>query len=110
MFSLLYSSCKRDTILAFAADRRSAVRRAAAAPLLLGARRAAIDRYCLPAVNQPNAAAAVDRWDRRTDGRTPDLYIDPASYFANSVNNCGRPIGWAKLAWPQTHDHNSVKS
>jgi len=60
VFSLLYSSCKRDTILAFAADRRS-VRRAAAAPLLLGARRAAIDRYCLHAVNQPNAAAAVDR-------------------------------------------------
>jgi len=51
VFSLLYGSCKRDTILTFAAGRRSVVRRAAAAPLLLGARRAAIDRYCLPAVN-----------------------------------------------------------
>jgi len=26
--------------------------------------------------NQPHAAAAVDRWDRQTDGRTPDRYID----------------------------------
>jgi len=43
------------TLLAFAADRRATVRRAAAAPLLLGARRllqahrAAIDRYRLSA-------------------------------------------------------------
>jgi len=35
---------------------------------------AVIDRYLLPAgrsaANQPHAAAAVDRWDRQTDGRT----------------------------------------
>jgi len=33
---------------------------------------AAIDRYLLQthAANPPTAAAAVDRWDRQTDGRT----------------------------------------
>jgi len=36
------------TLLAFAADRCAAVRRAAAAPLLLRAGRAASDRYLLP--------------------------------------------------------------
>jgi len=53
---------------------------AAAAPLLLGvqnllqAHRAAIDQYRLPAggrhaANPPHtAAAAVDTWDRQTDG------------------------------------------
>ena len=55
------------TLLAYAADRR-----AAAAPLLLGAGRAAIDRYLLPAgrtaANPPHAAAAVDSWDRQRDG------------------------------------------
>ena len=30
--------------------------------------------------NQPHAAAAVDRRDRQTDGRTPDRYIDPAPH------------------------------
>ena len=28
------------------------------------------------AANAPAVVAAVDRWDRRTDGRTPDRYID----------------------------------
>jgi len=50
--------------------------------LLLSADRAANDRYLLAAepttANPPHAAAAVDRWDRQTDGRTPDLYVDPA--------------------------------
>jgi len=55
---------------AFAAERLAAV-----TSLLLDAqRRAAIDRYFLPtrrsAANPPHAAAAVDRWDRQTDGRT----------------------------------------
>jgi len=30
------------------------------------------------AANQPHAAAAGDQQDRRTDGRTPDRYRDPA--------------------------------
>ena len=42
------------------------------------------------AANSPHAAAAVDRWDRRTqrrtDGRTPYRYIDTAAYYASSVN------------------------
>jgi len=55
---------------AFAAERLAAV-----TSLLLDAqRRAAIDRYFLPtrrsAANSPHATAAVDRWDRQTDGRT----------------------------------------
>ena len=43
-------------------------------PRLMQTRRAAIDRYRQPAgptaANPPHAAAAVDRWDRQTDGRT----------------------------------------
>ena len=46
---------------------------------------ASIDICCtrpISAANQPNVAAAVDRRDRqadgRTDGRTPDCYVDPA--------------------------------
>ena len=35
-------------------------------------------------------SAAVDRWDRQTDkqmdGQTPYYYIDPAAYYASSVN------------------------
>ena len=62
------------TLLAFAADRRVAMRCAAAAPLLLGAGRAGIDRYLLPAgptaANPPHAVAAVDRWNGQTDGQT----------------------------------------
>ena len=54
------------TLLAFAAERRRACSMAPAA----------IDRYLLPttaarrsAANLPAAVAAVDRWDRQTDGR-----------------------------------------
>ena len=47
---------------------------AAAAPLLLGAGRAAVDRYLPPAeptaANPPRAAAAVESWDRKTYRRT----------------------------------------
>jgi len=61
---------------AFVAERR------AAAPLLLNApamargasAAAAVDQYLLPAgrsaANPPATAAAVDRWDRQTDGRS----------------------------------------
>ena len=59
--------------------------------LLLSAGRAAIDRHLLPtgptAANPPHAAAAVDRWVRQTDGRTPYRYIDPAAYYAGSANS-----------------------
>jgi len=30
---------------------------------------------------------SMDGTDRRTDGRTPYRYVDPAAYFARSVNN-----------------------
>ena len=54
------------TLLAVAAGCR-----AAAAPLLLSACRAASDRYLMlagpTAANPPRAAAAVDNWDRQTD-------------------------------------------
>jgi len=45
---------------------------AASVPLLLGTSQAAINQYLLPsgptAANLPHAAAAVDNWDRQTDG------------------------------------------
>jgi len=58
------------TLLAFAADRRVAMRRAAAAALQLGARRcqSISPTRGAPSSKPPHAAAAVDRWDRRTDG------------------------------------------
>jgi len=41
---------------------------------MLGASRAAVNRYLLPAgptaANAPHAAAAVDSWDRQTDRQT----------------------------------------
>jgi len=76
------------TLLAFAAESR------AAAPLLLGADRAAIDRCLLPAGPEQQTRrplqrrAAAKLWDgrtdgqtdRRSDGRTPDSFIDPAPH------------------------------
>jgi len=60
-------------------------------PLLRRPAAAAVDRYILlagpAAANPPHAAAAVDRWDRQTDGRTPYRYIDSAAYYASSVSN-----------------------
>jgi len=74
------------TLLIFAA-----VRRATAAP-------AAIDRYLLPAgptaANPSQLHAAVDRWGRKTDGRTAYRYLDSAAYYAGSVNNGGKE--WAE--------------
>jgi len=72
------------TLPAFAAERR-----AAAAPLLLGAgacctATAAVDRHFLPtgrlAANPPTAVAAIDLWDRRTDGRTLNRYVERARH------------------------------
>jgi len=66
-------------LLAFAAERR------AAAPLLLTAGRAAIDRYFLqPGAQQQTRSNGVQRasdgTDRQTDRRTPGRYIDPAAH------------------------------
>jgi len=57
-------------------------------------RRAAVDRYCLPAgptvANPPHAAtAAQDGTDRQTDGHRIH-YIDPASSVNNYAINHGR--------------------
>jgi len=56
------------TLPAFAAEHR------AAALLLLGASarhcRSTSPAYTTLSSNPPHAAAAVDRWDRQTDGRT----------------------------------------
>ena len=69
------------------------MRRAAAAP-------AAIDRYLLPAgptaANPSQLHAAVDRWGRKTDGRTAYRYVDSAAYYAGGVNNGGKE--WAEKA------------
>jgi len=37
---------------------------------------------------RPQAAAAVDRWDRQTDGRTLDRYRPCSAYYADSVYKC----------------------
>jgi len=60
-----------------AAGRRAAMRRAAAAPLLLGAGRAAIDRYLLQQTRR-----TLLQWSimAPTDERTPYHYTDPAAY------------------------------
>jgi len=50
----------------------------------------AVDRYLLrvrcSAVNPPHAAAAFDWWDRLTDGRTLDRFIDPAPHTMRTVS------------------------
>jgi len=41
------------------------------------------------ATNQSLAAAAVDWWDRQTDGRTPDRFLEPALHTTRTVSiNC----------------------
>jgi len=65
------------TLPAYAAERR------------LQAYRLSIDICCRrprSAANQPNAAAAVDRRHRQTDGRTPDRYIDPAPHTMRAAS------------------------
>jgi len=48
-----------------------------------------MDRYCLPtrptAANPPHAAVAGE-WNRLTNRWTQYRYIDPAAYYASSVN------------------------
>ena len=76
---------------AIAAERRSTV------PCCCGARRAAIDRYVLPAeptAANPLHAAAAGEWDIQTDGRTRYRYIDPAPLcYAGSANKQDRLRG-----------------
>jgi len=38
------------------------------------------------ATNPPHAAAAVDRWDRRTDGQTLDRFMDPDPHTMRAVS------------------------
>ena len=51
---------------------------------------AAVDRYLLPtrrsAANPPHTVAAVDRQERRTDGRTLDRFIDSALHTIRVVS------------------------
>ena len=74
----LPTSADNVTLLAFAAERRAAVRRAAAAP---GCR---YDRSISPPI-WPTAANPPQMG--QTDGRTPYRYIDPSAYCATSINN-----------------------
>jgi len=78
------------TLPAFAAERRRRVACSMTGALQDGTHSApaAIDRCLLlagrSAANPPVTVAAVDRWDRqtdgRTDGRTPDCYIDSSPH------------------------------
>jgi len=62
--------------------------RRSARPLLCAAP-AAVNRYFLPtrrsAANLPLAAVAVNRWDRQTNRRTLDRFIDPAPHIWRRV-------------------------
>jgi len=68
-------------------------RRAAAAPLLLGAGRAAISRYLLPAgptaANPPQAAEAVDNRTGQTDRRTDRRTVEDQDRDVGDVNSSG---------------------
>ena len=76
------------TLLAFAAERLAAWRRAS---LLRRQAAAATDRYRQPAgptaANQLQRYAAVDRWDRQTNGHRT---LPHRPYCASSVNNLHR--------------------
>ena len=87
--SVSYVSWQRGTARSFlVAARRAATR------LLLTAGRAAIDRYLLsarPTGHCSKYAAAtcggrmMGRTERRTDGRTPDSFIDPPAHIMPTV-------------------------
>jgi len=91
-------------LLAFVFERRAAVlpRRPAAA---------AVDQYRLPAgptaANPLHAAAAVEKWDRQTDGRTPTRYTDPTAYYASSVKNVGEKITSVKKLLKSYKNNNN---
>ena len=79
-----YVSCQRvRLLLAFAAKRR------AAAPLLLSAGCAAIDRYHLPAERTAaNSQRMMEQTDKRTDRQTNArrLHRTCTAYYVSSVN------------------------
>jgi len=71
-------------------------------PRLLQTRRAAIDRYRMPAgptaANPPHAAAAVDICDRQTDGRTQDSFVDPAVHYLKvSIKNKRSRLRYSRI-------------
>ena len=81
-----------------------------------GLRRAAVDRYLLPAgrsaANPPHAAAAIDRWDRHTtDGHR--THTPCSAYCAGSANNSffpetgmiGRQIKSTAVHWTPSESH-----
>ena len=78
---------------------------------------AAVDRYLLPtrrsAANPPHTVAAVDRQDRRTDGRTLDRFIDPALHTMRVVSitdyRC-RTQTWVFITFPDSHIRPSIVS
>jgi len=73
--SASYVSWQRGTARICTAARRAAGHSATAA----------VDRHLPPAgpaAANPQQHAAVYRWDRHTDGRTPYRYINPAAYYA----------------------------
>jgi len=80
------------TLLAFAAGRRAAVRRCCWAPAV----QQSIDISCPPGPQQQTHRAllqlSIAGTDRPSGGRTPYRYIDPAAYYASSVNNRANKI------------------
>jgi len=72
-------SAVNTTLPVFAAERR------AAAPLLLSAPAAGTCRSISPAGRALSSKPAghVDQWDRETNERTLDRFIDPADYTSS---------------------------
>jgi len=83
------------TLLAFAAERRVAMRLAAVA----------VDRYLPPAeptaANLSHAAAAVDddKWDRKTDKQTDSRPIHRPCSAYNRERKCADTIGTVLVPW-----------
>jgi len=98
-------SAVNKTLPAFAAERR------AVTPLLLsaGARYRSTSRARgRSAANPPHTAAAVDRWDRRTDGRTLDRFIDPAPHTTRAGSIIHAVRKWA-LHSQSEHDTGTTR-
>ena len=67
----------------------------AAARLLLSTGRAAINRYLLPTgptAANPQQRRAAAGWDRQTDGRTDDRYIDHAPHAQRAAPKLARNV------------------
>ena len=89
MFSLLHTAAVTDTARICCCPSCCMLRRRCCRARMRQARRAAIDWHRLPAgrpaANPPQQLAAGEWWDRRTDGRTPDRYVDRAASYSNNV-------------------------